>query len=288
MTSDIFDLGGRVALVTGAAAGIGKAIALGLARHGADLVVCDVDDAGIARTVAEITSLGRRAVETHADIGKPDDIAALFDALDEAFGQIDILINNVGSGARSAPEALPLAEWNRVLASGVTGSFLCAQAAARRMIARGRGGSIVNISSIAGASALGRGNLVHSVNKGAVNQLTRELAVEWAKHKIRVNAILPCQVITEGFQTWLDSPGFDPDLMARFLDGIPMNRLAAPEDMVGPAVFLASDAAAMVTGTLLAVDGGNLALNAGGSHTWQTAPAATTVADDTADALPAR
>lgn len=139
------------------------------------------------------------------------------------------------------------------------------------MIARGGGGSIINISSIAGALALGRGNLAHSVNKGAINSLTREMAVEWAQHGIRVNAILPCQVLTEGFQKWLDSPTFDPALMERFLQGIPMNRLATPDDMVGPAIFLASDASAMVTGTLLGVDGGNLALNAGGSHTWTTA-----------------
>lgn len=139
------------------------------------------------------------------------------------------------------------------------------------MIAAGRGGSIINISSIAGASALGRGNLAHSVNKSALNMLTKELAVEWAQHGIRVNAILPCQVLTEGFQEWLDSPTFDQALMDRFLAGIPMNRLALAEDMAGPAIFLASDAAAMVTGTLLAVDGGNLALNAGGSHTWLTA-----------------
>jgi NAD(P)-dependent dehydrogenase (short-subunit alcohol dehydrogenase family) len=136
------------------------------------------------------------------------------------------------------------------------------------MAPNNRGGSIINISSIAGATALGRGNLTHSVNKGGVNQLTRELAVEWAKHNIRVNAILPCQVLTEGFQRWLDSPEFDPNLMTNFLSGIPMNRLANPDDMVGPAVFLASDAASMVTGALLPVDGGNLALNAGGSHTW--------------------
>jgi NAD(P)-dependent dehydrogenase (short-subunit alcohol dehydrogenase family) len=166
---------------------------------------------------------------------------------------------------------LPIEEFRRVIEIGVTGSLLCAQEAGRRMIAAGRGGSIINISSIAGASAVGRGNLAHSVNKGAINMMTKELAVEWAKHGIRVNAILPCQVLTEGFQKWLDSPGFDQALMDRFLEGIPMNRLALAEDIAGPAVFLASDAAAMVTGTLLAVDGGNLAFNAGGSHTWHTA-----------------
>jgi NAD(P)-dependent dehydrogenase (short-subunit alcohol dehydrogenase family) len=267
----LFDLSGRVAVVTGAANGIGKAIVLGLARHGADAVVCDLDVTGLAATAAEIEALGRKAVSIRADIGNPDDIGRLFALVDDAFGRIDVLVNNVGMGARYHPEDLPLADFQRVIQTGVTGSLLCAQEAGRRMIAAGRGGSIINISSIAGASALGRGNLAHSVNKGAVNMLTKELAVEWAKYGIRVNAILPCQVLTEGFQKWLDAPTFDPALYERFLVGIPMNRLATPEDIAGPAVFLASDAAAMVTGTLLGVDGGNLALNAGGSHTWTTA-----------------
>lgn len=265
-----FDLTGRVALVTGAGNGIGKAIALGLAQHGADLLICDVDDAGLAGTAEEATALGRKATTFHADIEDKASIAALFDRLDAEFGRIDILVNNVGTGARFYPEDLPVEDFEHVLRVGVIGSFLCAQEAGRRMIAAGRGGSIINISSIAGATALGRGNLAHSANKGAVNQMTKELAVEWAKHGIRVNAILPCQVLTEGFQKWLDSPGFDPAMMESFLHGIPMNRLARPEDMAGPAIFLASDAACMVTGTLLGVDGGNLALNAGGNHTWRT------------------
>jgi NAD(P)-dependent dehydrogenase (short-subunit alcohol dehydrogenase family) len=267
----LFDLTGRVAVVTGAAHGIGKEIALGLARHGADVVGCDLDTAALTAAMQEIEAIGCQTASTRADIGSPADITQLFALVDDAFGRVDVLVNNVGMGARFHPEELPLADFERVIQTGVTGSLLCAQEAGRRMIAAGRGGSIINISSIAGASALGRGNLAHSVNKGAVNMLTKELAVEWAKHGIRVNAILPCQVLTEGFQKWLDAPTFDPALYERFLVGIPMNRLATPEDIAGPAVFLASDAAAMVTGTLLGVDGGNLALNAGGSHTWTTA-----------------
>ena len=269
--STLFDLSGRVAVVTGAGLGIGKAIALGLARHGADLLICDLQEEPLAETAAEAKGLGRSAETVRADIASTDDIRMLFATLDARFGRVDILINNVGIGARLRPEDLPLADFEKVMRTGVTGSLLCAQEAGRRMIAAGRGGSIINISSIAGASGMGRGNLAHTVNKGAVNMLTKELAVEWAKYGIRVNAILPCQVLTEGFQTWLDSPTFDQALMDRFLEGIPMNRLALAEDMAGPAVFLASDAAAMVTGTLLGVDGGNLALNAGGSHTWHTA-----------------
>ena len=265
-----FDLSGRVALVTGAGNGIGRAIALGLARHGAELLICDVEDVGLAAAGAEIAALGRKAVTLHTDIENKADILALFGKLDEEFGRVDILVNNVGTGARFYPEDLPVEDFEHVLRVGVLGSFSCAQEAGRRMIAAGRGGSIINMSSIAGALALGRGNLAHSANKGAVNQMTKELAVEWAKYGIRVNAILPCQVLTEGFQAWLDSPTFDPAMMESFLRGIPMNRLAKPEDIAGPAIFLASDAAAMVTGTLLGVDGGNLALNAGGNHTWRT------------------
>ncbi|CAN5722130.1 glucose 1-dehydrogenase [soil metagenome] len=271
MRTEGFDLQGKVALVTGAGQGIGKAIALGLAGAGADVAICDIDEAALASAHKELERTGRRVAGMKANVGEPEEIQTLFKTIDDAFGRIDVLVNNVGAVKRHRPEDLPLEDWQYVVQIGATASLLCAQQAGRRMIAQATGGSIINIMSIAGVSALGRGNLTHSMNKGAVGMLTRELAVEWAKHGIRVNAILPCQVLTEGFQKWLDSPAFDPALMDKFLTGIPMNRLAKPEEMAGPAVFLASDAAAMVTGVLLPVDGGNLALNAGGSHTWTTA-----------------
>ena len=137
------------------------------------------------------------------------------------------------------------------------------------MIRRGKGGSIVNISSIAGSSALGRGNFVYSTAKGGINQFTRELAIEWAPHKIRVNAIQPAQILTPAMNEILNRPGSESTLArARMLNGIPLDRFGLPEDVARAAVFLASEGASWITGHLLPVDGGSLALNAGGSKVW--------------------
>jgi NAD(P)-dependent dehydrogenase (short-subunit alcohol dehydrogenase family) len=137
------------------------------------------------------------------------------------------------------------------------------------MIRQGRGGSIINISSIAGSSALGRGNFVYSVTKGGINQFTRELAIEWSPHQIRVNAIQPAQTMTPALQAIFDRSGLDAArTRERMLVGIPLNRFGEPEDMAKAAVFLASDAATFITGHILPVDGGNMALNAGGSKVW--------------------
>lgn len=269
---DPFALTGKVALVTGSGMGIGKAIALGMAQAGADSVLNDIDQDALQTAREEISSVtNATVVAVRASVGVPSEIELLFDQVDSEFGQLNILVNNVGTVKRHRPEVHPLEDWHAVQSIGVTASLLMAQQAWKRFVDQRSGGSIINIMSIAGVTALGRGNLSHSMNKGAIGMLTKELAVEWAKYGIRVNAILPCQVLTEGFQRWLDSPTFDPNLMSKFLEGIPMNRLAMPEDIAGPAVFLASEAASMVTGVLLPVDGGNLALNAGGSHTWETA-----------------
>ena len=271
MSGGKFDLRGKVALVTGAGAngGLGHAMAVGLAEAGADVAVSDIDAQGAATTAREIEALGRRTAVIICDNARREQIVAMFAAVDSAFGRIDILINNVGAGARYRPEELPYEEWQRVLDISLSSSFLCAVEAGRRMIAQGGGGSIVNISSIASSHALGRGNLPHSVAKSGVNALTRELAVEWGPHGIRVNAILPASIRTAAWDTISRTMDWDYDAWERqLLSGLPLGRLGVPDDLVGPAVFLASDASAFVTGHLLAVDGGNLALDAGGSITW--------------------
>ena len=270
-----FGLDDRVAVVTGAGAngGIGHAVALGLAHAGAHVFVSDVDAEGAAETAREVLRLGQRAVAVRTDLGQPADVLAMMEAVDREFGRVDILVNNVGIGHRARPESLSIEDWRKVVAVNLDGTFLVTRETGRRMIARKAGGSIVSISSIAGSSALGRGNFVYSVTKAGIIQLTRELAVEWAPHRIRVNAIQPAQTMTKAMDRMLSDPRLDPTtLKERFLRGIPLDRIGEPEDIAKAAVFLASDAAGFITGHSLPVDGGNLAMNAGGSKLWPTDP----------------
>jgi NAD(P)-dependent dehydrogenase (short-subunit alcohol dehydrogenase family) len=262
---DLFRLDGRVALITGAGGAFGRAIALGFAEVGARLFLTDLDSARLEETAALVRAAGGTCATRPGDTGASDDVDAVYQQLDHEFGQIDILINNAGRNPmQGKPEEFPLEIWQDVLRTNLTGYFLYARAAGKRMIARGRGGAIVNVSSIASASSLGRGNLAYGTSKSGVNQLTRELAVECAHRGIRVNAILPCQFLNAGWRAMVADPNRSA-LVQRVLSGIPIGRMGEPHEIVGPVLFLVSDAASMVTGVLLPVDGGNLALNSTGS-----------------------
>jgi len=261
MTHSLFDLSGRVALVSGAAQGMGRAMALAFAEAGADLLITDLNRKGIEATASQIEGLGRRAVPVAGDITDLDHIRAMFARLDREFGKIDILGNVAGPGKLAKPEDIPLDLMASIIHGLLIARFCCCQEAGRRMLNVGKG-SIINISSIGGVTALGRGNFAYSIGMGGVAQMTRELAAEWSGRGVRVNAILPAQVINPGLQERMQA---DPLLEAQFLKGIPAGRLGQPEDIKGLAIFLASDASAWITGALIPMDGGNLAMNAGGT-----------------------
>ena len=264
--SALYDLTGRVALVTGGAAGIGLAVARYLGAAGATVIIVDVRETELADALQSLTAEGVRAHGWIGDIAKEAVVNDLVERARQEVGGVDILVNNAGIGGHTFPEVVELAEWQRIMDIDLTGSFLMARAVARHLLAAGKKGSIVNISSIAATSALGRGNFSYSVAKAGLNQMTREMAVEWARSGIRVNAVQPCQVNTPGFSPLVNTPGPEgKELLARMVRGIPLGRLAEAEDIAAAVHFLVSDAASMITGVLLPVDGGNLSLNAGGS-----------------------
>lgn len=261
MNTSLFDLTGKVAVVSGAARGMGRAMATAIAEHGADVMLLDLNGPGVEQTAADIRKLGRRAAAAVVDVSKPEEIRALFGRLDAEFGRIDFLGNVAGESIMAPPEEIALEDVEQVWRNLVLGRFCACQEAGRRMLAQG-GGSIVNIGSLASITALGRGHIAYSMAMGAVAQMTRELSTEWARGGVRVNAILPAQVINPGLEKRIAEK---PSLRDKFLSGIPAGRMGVPDDIRGLSVFLASDSSRWITGALIPMDGGNLAMNAGGS-----------------------
>lgn len=246
----LFSLEGRVAVVTGAGSGLGEAMAGGLAGAGASVVCADIDEAAAARVAA---SIGSGATALRLDVRDREAVEATAATLAES-GGVHVLVNSAGVGGRGPAADYPDQLWDNVLDVNLTGSFNCCRAIGRTMIAAGSG-SIVNIASIGGLIAF-PGSVGYQASKGGVVQMTRTLAVEWAPHGVRVNAIAPGHIATPIVRRQWET---EPELKEFFLSRTPLGELGTPADLVGPAVFLASDASRMVTGHVLTVDGGYVA-----------------------------
>jgi NAD(P)-dependent dehydrogenase (short-subunit alcohol dehydrogenase family) len=253
MSADLFRLDGRSVLVTGGGSGIGQRLAAGLAEYGAVVSIVDLpaQSEGAATTVARIEDLGGRAVSIPADVTDPQSVEDAVAAHEAEFGGIDVAVNCAGVNHGSAAEDLDPAHWRRVLDVNLNGVFYCCQSQGRRMLAAGHG-SIVNIASMS-ASIVNRGlwQAHYNASKAGVKHLTSTLAMEWATRGVRVNSLSPGYIMTP----MISGPEW-AEKVAGFRDQTPMARLGTPDDLVGPTLFLAGDAAAYVTGTDLLVEGG--------------------------------
>jgi gluconate 5-dehydrogenase len=252
---ELFDLSGKVAIVTGGGTGIGRQMAEALAESGADLVLCARKAERCEQAATELSELGIRAIGVGCDVRDPEQVQAVVDRTRSELGSIDLLVNNAGTVWGASPEDTPLDGWQKVVDVNLTGVFLCSQAAGRVMIEQG-GGKIVNIASVAGLQG-GPPEVMNAISynasKGGVIAFTRDLACKWARHGINVNAI---------------APGWFPSDMSgyvlerheeRLLENIPLRRFGGAHDLKGAVVFLASRASDYVTGHTLIVDGGQSA-----------------------------
>lgn len=246
----------RVALITGAAKGIGAAIADLLAQQGRHVLIGDIDETQAQEKANALTGAGLTASALRIDVGDPASVAAAFDVVDRRCGRCDIVVNNAGIAKTFPFVDFPLDSWQAHLAINVTGVLLCAQHGARRMM-RNRWGRIINIASVAGMRAVGVGRTGYGTSKAAVIGLTRQMAVELAEHGITANAVAPGPVDTPMTRV-LHSDEFRQS----YTDAIPMNRYGTPEEVAAAVGYLASDAAAYVTGIALPIDGGFLASGA--------------------------
>jgi NAD(P)-dependent dehydrogenase (short-subunit alcohol dehydrogenase family) len=251
MTSSLFSLEDRVAVVTGAASGIGRRIALGLAEAGAHVGLLDLSGADLEGTAKEVEALGRRALALPADVTSADDLTGAVTRVETELGPLRLAVNCAGIANAAPAEDMDLAQWQRVIDINLTGVFLSCQAEARAMLPH-RDGSIVNIASMSGV-IVNRGLLQahYNASKAAVIHLSKSLAMEWCRRGIRVNSISPGYTATP-----MNTRPEVADQVRHFEADTPLGRMATVDELVGPAVFLLSDAASFCTGVDLLVDGG--------------------------------
>jgi len=258
MKEDLFRLDGKVAIVTGAGRGLGATLAHGLARYGAEIVIAEIDEQNVDDAQKRISDIGGKPHFIKTDVTDSSSVQAMVDEVKKSLGRIDTLVNNAGISVRGPAENLKEEDWDKVLDVNLKGQFLCAQAAGRVMIQQ-KSGNIINIASVVGQRGLFHPYdlaLPYCCSKGGVIQLTKALAAEWARYGIRVNAIAPTYLWTDLTRHLFDNEDFKKYILGK----IPLGRLVYPEEVVGAAVFLASDASSMVTGHVLNVDGGWLAI----------------------------
>lgn len=249
----LFDLTGKVAIVTGSGRGLGKAIAVGLADAGASVVVCARTLAQAVETAAEIAAKGGQSLALQVDTGDRASCERLVTETVARFGKLDVLVNNAGIDIIEPAESVSEDAWDEILNINLKGYFNCSQFAARQMLAQGTGGSIINNSSIAGEVGIA-GLSAYAAAKGGINQLSRVQAVEWAPKGIRVNVFSPGYF--DNIMAGATDEHRRPEKRNQVLAFTPMGRRGRPDELIGPVVFFASDASSYVTGAVLLVDGG--------------------------------
>lgn len=249
----MFDLSGKAAIVVGGASGIGRAIALGFSEAGADVVLADLNVQGLDEVSKEVEAKGRRALTVRTDVTNEEEVERMVAQALQGLGRVDVLVCSAGATVRKPVLELSKQEFEHVLAVNLVSVFLCGKAVGRLMVEQGKG-SIINLASIMGLVAL-PGRPAYDSSKGGVVLLTKSMALEWAEHKVRVNSLCPGFTRTPFTQALWE----DPERLAMIEERTPMKRLALPEEMVGAAIFLASDASQYVTGSSLFVDGGWMA-----------------------------
>lgn len=260
-TSALFAIDGRKGIVFGAAGGIGAVLCDRIARGGAELALCDIREAGAEEGAGRIQDMGGRAIGVGCDVNREDEVDRAVEQAVEFLGSLDFAVNLTVNQQLNPIVRMTQQQFDQSIRTSLGGSFLVSRAVGRVLLDQGRGGSLVHFSSIASSAAFGRGTGAYAASKAGVNALVRELAVEWAPFGIRVNAIAPCQVRTPMLDSVLDNPALENRgaLLEKILSRIPAGRLAEPADLVGPCLFLISQASLMVTGHVLFVDGGFMA-----------------------------
>ena len=254
MNPSLFDLTGRVALVTGSSRGLGRAMAEGLAAAGAHIVVNGTDASRVDTAVRELQQAGHQAQGAVFDVTNEAAVLQAFEGFDQRSLAVDILVNNAGIQLRKPMLELSTAEWHRVLDTNLTAAFVVGREAGRRMVARGRG-KVINIGSL--TSKLARATVApYTVAKGGIKMLTQAMAAEWAVHGVQANAIGPGYMLTDMNQALIDNPQFDAWVKGR----TPAQRWGRPDELVGVTVFLASQASDYVNGQIIYVDGGMTAV----------------------------